>query len=315
MVYILPEGLFSNTEYRHIREYLATKSTMLSATLFSERVFEAAVDAAVVLFKKDKVNLPLKIYRDLDILVAELLQSDLQIAPNYIFPVMVDSVRKDIIAKLEKNVQKKFSDLLEVQQGIIYSGKPKEEVFSNTKLSDQYKEVLDGRDILKYKINWSAKLENRYIKYTKDLHRPREERIFLAKEKIVLPRRSARLVCAFDSEQYYLLNTAYTVLPKTSDIDLRYILGILNSKLIDFYYQSLYFGWQITIPALNSLPIAIGTEKQQKEIIKIVESILSQAASGKDYSGLQASLDAAIYELYGLDSIQVSTIEEILSKI
>ena len=53
------------------------------------------------------------------------------------------------------------------------------------------------------------KKRNKYIHYTDKLHRSREERLFLASEKLLMPRKSREIICAYDDNQYYALNTAY----------------------------------------------------------------------------------------------------------
>lgn len=314
--FILPEGLFSNYEYRHIRQFLVKNSTILLACLFSKRVFEAAVDTAIILFKKSKEIIPLEVCRDLTTTVTKIDQVELNVAPSYLFPVMVNNENKGIILKISNSTKNRFADLLEIQQGIIYSGKLKEEIFSNKKSSEQFKKILDGRDILKYQIIWDEKAENKYIKYSNDLHRPREERIFLAKEKIILPRRSTKIICTIDNSQYYLLNTAYIVLPKKNNLDLFYILALLNSKLMDFYYKNLYFGWQITIPALNSLPILIGTQQQQKEIVILIDKIFALKKQNKDMDieNIESQIDNLVYKLYDLSPEEIKIVENSTKK-
>lgn len=308
LTYILPEGLFSNTEYKHIRKYLIEKATILEIGLFTKRVFEASVDTAIILLQNEINDQKLKIISDLSKKINEINQQDLHIKPEYIFPVKTNKDENEIIRLIEKEATK-LVELFEVQQGIIYSGRPKEEVFSNEQTSDQYKKILDGRDILRYRVNWGQKEENRFIKYTRELHRPREERIFTVKEKIVLPRRSTKLVCALDDEQFYLLNTGYVILPKDDFTEIKYVLGILNSNLMNFYYKSRYFGWQITIPALNSLPIKIGNEQEIKEISGMVNKIIEQKKSDIDTVELENLLNFEIYKLYNLDEKIISIIE------
>jgi methylase of polypeptide subunit release factors len=308
LTYILPEGLFSNTEDKYIRKYLIQKTTILEIGLFTKRVFEASVDTAIILVKNMKDDQKLKIVSDLNTKINEIDQKDLDIEPEYIFPVKTNEDGNQIIKLIEK-ASVKLVELFEVQQGIIYSGRPKEDVFSNEKISSEYKKILDGRDILRYKINWGLKLENRFIKYTKELHRPREERIFTVKEKIVLPRRSTKLVCALDDEQFYLLNTGYVILPKNNFQEIKYVLGILNSNLMNFYYNNRYFGWQITIPALNSLPIKIGSENEIKKVIDIVDKIIEQKKSDIDTTVLENLLNSEIYKIYNIDEKTISIIE------
>lgn len=311
LTFILPEGLFSNTEYKYIRKYLTQKTTILEVGLFTKRVFEASVDAAIIMIKNSREDNKLKIIEDLKGIKNEIDQKDLKFEPEYLFPVKGNNDQNKIINLMENKIDK-LSKLFEIQQGIIYSGRPKEEVFSNEKISDEYKKILDGRDILKYKINWEQKQESRFIKYNKELHRSREERIFTAKEKIVLPRRSTKLVCALDDQQFYLLNTGYVLIPKNSFNEILYILGVLNSNLINFYYQNRYFGWQITIPALNSLPIKIGTKKEIKDISGIVNQIIEQSKLNIDISELEKTLNKKIYELYDIDDELIKIVESSL---
>lgn len=309
LTYILPEGLFTNTEYKYIRKYLTQKNTILEIGLFTKRVFDASVDTAIILIKNIKNDQKLKIISDLNTKVSEIEQEDLNISPEYIFPVKANGDGNEIIKLIEKG-STKLIEFCEVQQGIIYSGRPKEEVFANEQISPEYKKILDGRDITRFKINWGQKQENRFIKYTKELHRPREERIFTIKEKVILPRRSTRLVCALDDEQFYLLNTGYVILPKNSFQEIKYILAILNSKLMNFYYKNRYFGWQITIPALNALPIRIGSEQEVKKILDIVDKIIEQKKSDLDITIVENLLNSEIYKIYNIDEPMISLIED-----
>ena len=224
---------------------------------------------------------------------------------------MVNKESKSIISKINTATKYRLVDYLEVQQGIIYSGQDKSEVFANEKLTDSYKKVLDGRDILKYQINWLNKEDNKFINYTNKLHRPRNERIFLAPEKIVLPRRSTKLMCSVDRDQYYALNTAYIVLPKKDGINLLYVTALLNSKLIGFYYSSLYFGWQITIPALNSIPIFLGNQELEAKVSELVDKIhyLKLQNHEAKIAGIESEIDQLIYKIYGLNGNEIEIIE------
>ena len=61
------------------------------------------------------------------------------------------------------------------------------------------------------------------------------------------------------------MNTAYICLTSKKVYEMEYILAILNSKLIEYLYNQLFMGWQITIPAIESMPIAnIGKDLQKK---------------------------------------------------
>jgi len=177
-------------------------------------------------------------------------------------------------------------------------------------LAPEYKPVLDGRDILRSKINWDEKLENRFINYTQSLHRARDENLFLASPKIVMPRRSKSLVCAVDEKQFYALNTAYILTPIDSYADPYFFVGLLNSTLIEYFYSSFYFGWQITIPALAGLPIALGADEERARISALSRTLHEVKLLGDESQAerLYGELDKLVFELYGMSSDQISKI-------
>jgi len=315
--FILPEGLYSNIEYRYIRKHILENSSILSIVLFSNRVFDAAVDTSIISTQKvKKADNQFPVTRDLKDRLTTINQSLFINLPANLFVVNLDDESKKIIFKLFNTRGEKIESVLEIQQGIIYSGQTKENVFSNNKIDKNYKKILDGRDILKWKVNWDNKKENRYICYSDKLHRAREERLFIAKEKLLFPRRSTIICGTYDNQQYYVLNTAYVCLSKIKGCSLKFILAILNSKLINYFYSKLFFGWQVTIPALNS--IVIPEKYNQKPFIELVDKILAitkssdylensdKQAKVKEY---ETQIDQIVYKLYDLTLDEVRIIE------
>ncbi len=267
LTFIIPEGILSNIEYIYSRKYLLKKGNLNVISLFSERVFEAAVDTCVISFVKGNEKELITIYQDTKDIFNTILKEEIENSPNNVIPVRVHGNGKDIIKAFMSESFVDLNKIIEIQQGIIYSGQSKENIFSNKILNKNYKKSLDGRDIEKWKINWEHKLENKYIHYTSKLHRPREERLFVNNPKIVFPRKSKKIYCAIDTECYYALNTAYVVLLKDNQYSYGYLASWFNSSLINFVYSKLYFGWQITIPSLLTMKI----KKPDGKLIKILD--------------------------------------------
>jgi hypothetical protein len=307
--YIIPENIFSNYEYRHTRNFILVNNCLSKVCRFEKRVFDAAVDTAILFLQKSNKE-TVSIYKDFKNKYSTYCIDDLKKFPDHVFPFKVIEEHKYLIEKLLNFKKGSLSEILEVQQGIIYSGQKKEDIFSNERVSSNYKKILDGRDISRYKINWDIKSENKFLNYTNKLHRPREERIFTQSEKIIFPRKSKSFVCAIDTEQYYLLNTAYVGILRSSEINIYYILALLNSRVINFYYQAVFFGWQITIPAINSLPIPLSIDKiLLNKIISLVKNISNNKVSNLDTKFLEDDLNNIIYEIYNLDSNDINIIE------
>jgi type I restriction-modification system DNA methylase subunit len=312
--FIIPDGLFSHTEYRHIRRFIVENGSVLLAVLFSEKVFDAAVDTAIVQIKRGKSDEKGEVRRDLNRLVGEFHQKELQIPEEFIFPVQVATEDKKLIEKIQisGNGERSLKREFDLQQGIIYSGKTKKEVFAETAKTKKYKPSLDGRDVLPFLVNWKAKQENRFIKYSNELHRPRDESLFLAPKKIVMPRKSTKLVCAVDEEQFYALNTAYVLVPKSSKCDIYFYAGLLNSRLISYYYKSIFFGWQVTIPALSSLPICMRDASLVASISKASKEAHLKAKKGLDILEIKEEIDLLVYQLYGITNDEIAIINNSL---
>lgn len=298
VTFIIPEGVYSNVEYRFIRELILKNTSINVISLFNKRVFEAAVDTTILSLKKKINNNKFKIYTDLYFFKNELNENEIYTYDNFLFPVNMNQTQYNITKMINLVSKYTINDFLEIQQGIIYSGQPKEIVFSEEPSLITHKKILDGRDISKWKINWNKKLDNKYINYTNNLHRPREERLFLSKDKILLPRKSTKISATIDYSQYYVLNTAYICLNKNNKLDTRYILALLNSKLLNFYYQSLYFGWQITIPALKSLPIINISDQKLFTLFVDILIYINKLENKLVLNYYEIILDGLIYELY-----------------
>lgn len=110
---------------------------------------------------------------------------------------------------------------------IIYvNNQTKIDEYPNIKMHlEKFKYVLTER-LSKYneKYNWF------------ELHRPRDQKIFKS-EKIVTSKRQSRNTFALENQKRYEQSDITIITKKEKvDEDLKYILALLNSKLLDFYY-------------------------------------------------------------------------------
>lgn len=133
------------------------------------------------------------------------------------------------------------------------------------------------------------------------------------KPKIILPDISKRGQFTIDPNgEYYMVNTAYLI-----GSDEKFLLGILASDLIDFFYRNIssrYRGGYLRFifQYLEQIPI-VEPEKETKEKI---ESLVDQIFTAKeedpeaDTSELEDEIDQLVYELYGLSDEEIGIVEE-----
>ena len=96
-------------------------------------------------------------------------------------------------------------------------------------------------------------------------------------------------------------------------VDLRYLLGIMNSKYASVLLTNLRSGdYHIYPEHIRNIPIPSATHSQQKEIILLVDIILSKKKANpqNDTSAEEKKIDKLVYELYGLEPEEIRIVEE-----
>lgn len=126
-------------------------------------------------------------------------------------------------------------------------------------------------------------------------------------EKIIIGGMTKILECYYDNG--CALAGKSTTLVLQSSIPLKYILGILNSRLMTDFYR-IYFNslslaggfYRIGNPQIKELPIKIGTDEQVNEMISLVNKLLEDHTS----QDIKRQIDSLVYQLYNLtdDDIQ-----------
>jgi adenine-specific DNA-methyltransferase len=145
----------------------------------------------------------------------------------------------------------------------------------------------------------------------------------VGRDKLLLRQTGDSLVAAFDGSGYYHLNNLHAVVPRAGiRYDLRYILALLNSRLLNAYYHlvSLELGRamaQTDIETIEKLPIRRidfddpADVARHDRLVALVEEMLhlhTERAGARQHAGdmerrierLDAQIDALVCELYGV---------------
>lgn len=159
------------------------------------------------------------------------------------------------------------------------------------------------------------------------LHRERDEKFFKQGEKIISQIKTINPKFFYTSEEYYGSRALNFIKP--NDINLKYLISILNSNLIYFwlYYQGKREGNQLQVdkePLINLPIIKPESQETQQKFVILVDKILSiyksnsyplptqQAEKVKD---LERQIDNLVYEIYELKSEEITLIENSISGI
>lgn len=129
------------------------------------------------------------------------------------------------------------------------------------------------------------------------------------KEKIVFTKASKIQSFAYDNQGYFLLNTSYILVGEK----LKYLLGLLNSKLLQFafikFYQSGGIEGEITVQAIEQIPVVYPTVKQESVLIKLVDKIIDLKQKNIDTTTLENQIDQLVYQLYELTEEEIKIVE------
>lgn len=135
------------------------------------------------------------------------------------------------------------------------------------------------------------------------LHWSREQEIFEG-EKIICPQRSYQNSFAYNNIPWFSSADVYFITKKNEDINLKYLLAILNSKLcyIWLYKKGKRKGDMLELYAtpLEQIPIKIISNDEQEKYIQIVDRIIELKKLDKDTQDLENQIDEMVYDLYEL---------------
>ena len=141
--------------------------------------------------------------------------------------------------------------------------------------------------------------------------------MFECPEKILVRQVGKFPICAYDNEQYYTLNTIYNIIVKDKSFDTKYVLALLNSKLMQNIWKEIYPEQKDVFPRLKKeqlveIPIPIVSFEQQKQITEIVDQILVEKRKNPnaDTSESEREIDRLVYKLYNLTDEEIAVIDD-----
>lgn len=135
-----------------------------------------------------------------------------------------------------------------------------------------------------------------------------------ADEKLLSPRTASINSFAYDANKHIIKGTNTAIISKK--INLKYVLGILNSSLASFYYKEYGFSYHGSSmkfePAnINSymIPIKKADPQIEKEIVGLVDIIITKKKNDENITEETEKLNSIVYQLYGLNENEIAIIE------
>jgi hypothetical protein len=318
------------SSYQNLRNLI--KSEIYGIVKLPEKVFEdAAVETVIIEFKKKEEFEICKIlaYKK-DDKVTHLDESLKYLVPKKSweiydepkFNIYISDEPLKVLNKIHRK-GKRLEEIADFTLGITpydkYKGHSKELIenkgfHSEVKLSDEYKPLIKGENIVPYYVD---EKENGYIKYGAWLGAPREERFFTEPRVIVrqiVSGKPPKIYAGYTDKPLYFTQIGFSIIPK-SDINVFELTALLNSKLMNFYHKYLFLDIEkelfqkILIENCKLFPCL--PFKDSNLINEIVVEIIAAKSidTETDTTQLETKLDKIIYDLYNLTEEEIKIVE------
>lgn len=330
--FVIPNNILRATNFDLVRKYILDKTKILEIVDLGEGIFQGVIASSIILFLqkeiKNKLNNIKIISNILDLnekkfCEQQILQEQFVNNSSFTFNILSSSNSNILSKKIVGNSILLGNICQYISPGIDGD---KDKYVSDTKINEFYKPLLFGKNFSRYNINYN----NKWIYYDrKKLNRARSEEIYLSK-KIILQRISGGdkpLVATIDNDKYYTFNSVNNILLKqNSGYDLKYVLGIINSVLMNWYYAINFSNRSkltvnISKTYLEQLPIK--KINNQKSIASLVGRILQLNDESKicdkdsnkwnsikeDIEKTDKKIDEEVYKLYGLTKEEIKIVE------
>ena len=144
-----------------------------------------------------------------------------------------------------------------------------------------------------------------------------KDAIFYKGERLLIRETGSYLTVVYLDEDLYCNRSLYSTIIKDSGFKVKYVVGILNSKAIQYYYQQKFKAEtelfpKIRIKQAKQLPIPDASLAEQQLIVTLVEQIIAckKMTPNNSIDKFEREIDKIVYQFYKLTDAEIKIIEE-----
>nr|MCU0350351.1 Eco57I restriction-modification methylase domain-containing protein [Flavobacterium sp.] len=325
MTYIIPNAWLNNLFLSEVRKYIIENMTLSEICSMPSSVFdEAVVDTIILSGSKSKsvVEITIKNYSVNGFeFVNQYKQSDFLQNENNSINIFLDNNAQALISKIESKANK-LQSFTSIARGVgVYHkrvGHTKEIISqdpyqSKEKIDNTFVPYLRGKNIKAYVIDWK---NDSFISYGKWLAEPREPKYFQGNRILLRQIPGDKLISAFIDSDFITDQSVFIARFENDEINPAGVLGVINSKLLAFYFRNKYSEFDNLFPKVKlqhfkDFPIRTSPEQIFNEICTIVSEIQFQKTNDTNFDlrKLEEVIDQLVYQLYELTEEEIKIIE------
>ena len=288
--FIVPDSFLLGRYFSKLRRYILDVAKIEEIMLFSEDFWpHGNVGRSVIIILQKEPNEALRKNNEVTVTLCSTLE-DLgkkkfkrySYKQDYFervlynrFRLFFDKQSKDFVDKREEGALK-LNEIVSIHTG-VRSKIGQKNIYAKEKRGATWKKgLISGSEIGKYSLTYDGYFLNIEPKL---LWSGGWDPDVVLHDKLIMRQTGDSIYAMFDDNKYYHLNNCHSIAPKNPDYDLKYVLAILNSKLMNHYYHliSLELGRamaQTDIETIEQLPIKPASPKIQQQFIALADKML-----------------------------------------
>ncbi len=337
--FIIPSAWTASVYDDKYRRFLSKEVCIDEIVIAPKQTFtDATVETCIILFSTGNPSYSFSINRwDIEPRESYTLKLTTIIDnQTFLFPVYSNPKSLAVIESV-RQCETHLSDFAEVVWGVKVYEKEKgippqngneseTKIFhSERKTKSSHRPLLGGSEILRYSLNWKGG----YIDYGRWLAAPRKPEWFEGERIVVREVTSKGIIQAtFINGDYVFSNSVDGIKIVGKRIEVKYLLGIINSKLISFYHlntsPNAFKGTfpKMLLQDLRDLPIPEAPTNKRLEIVKYVDLLLKLNEEIKEeklqnkveqikqrIEHSEEKINQLVYELYELTKDEIKIVE------
>jgi len=325
-ILIVPDSFLLGIYFSKIRSLLLTETNLKFISFFTYKVFEADVGYTVIYMADKKKDFYNKITTNLITNEFDLINNSYKTfsyskslfdrIDHRRFRLFFDTETLNLVEKIEKN-NIPFLKYLSGHTG-IRSKIGKDDIISKKKKDRFYKKgLVSSSQIEKFKVIYD---EDWISTNSEILWSGGHDKSIIEKEKILIRQTGDKIIAAIDKEKYYHLNNIHSFSHMNKTINLECILGYLNSKIFQFYYQNVTLEKkrvmaQIDIENIEKLKIKEFNNQFQevvKDLVNRIQVLKNKNSSEAEINELMNLLDTEFYKIYNLSKKEIDFIQNFI---
>jgi len=224
--------------------------------------------------------------------------------PQNIFNIHYTRRAVELISRIEEKECRYLKGAARFFLGVVTGDNPRH--LHNTRSRSAPDPIIIGRDLSQYRIDFSG----HHFKYDPSaLQQVAPRELYLSPRKLLYRFIGRRLVFAMDTEGRYSLNNVNALIPEDPSLEPEYLLALLNSRLMQYYYEKNFFTVKVLKGNLERLPLRAADVPTRRRLRSLVRTVMDTPDTS---AGTRAreTIEDMVFGMYGIGDSGAAHISE-----